>query len=633
MIDKKGYQGSFVDTDFTHWIQRLRANYTKVQPYFDKARDYFENLQEPDEKPADKAYIVENRVNDLVRRLTGQLISGKTKLTLRGLGDLMDAAKLLFNNILDYNKFQTQHMENIGNHFYCEGYAGIKYRFNPYKKSRYGIGSPDIFSLMSNELWLDSDNRDLLHKDDNVRITPTQMLLSEAKKRFPKYATKITKSMMDKIDGYKKDNDEVQHYCTVYEIEFKETFFKSMPAQYLDGTPVLDDQGNQKKIRIEEDRYFLVKVVNETLVVEGPVDTGYPTFRLIPVIHTPTKSATFGGYPFGPPFLFSDSQDHLNVIKSMMLEAIKSDIKTFAVFSGATAKELAEYDAEAGKMHGKISLKGESAKVMWAPKTGLAPALVQMYEIMSHSIDTITGKFAPERGEIKGDISGRAINLLQSQGIASEYVGQAHIESSLTDLATVILHSMKTDMQFPFYIDTTVDGTTKQQRVYFNYNPELLDEQTGVLDNPLNVIDENASMINNLKNMQFEPIVEVELNSIQQQQVNIQKAMALSQQQKLATEDLLKTMYPKDWAEKYENLQSENTIIGLVTKMNELLGPEQVQQIMAMVDQMAQAAEETEGGGIPSGGGGASGPVQPAVSGVPEETLPAGSRAQDFEGQ
>ena len=157
-IPGTNYNGMYNQDDFKDWIVKAEANFNKVRSNYEKDREYFENVQAPSNVPSDKTYIVENRLVDLNRRLPGQIVSGKINPSLKGGGDMMRPVSELFKDIFEENKFKEHHLENTANHMYCEGYAAFKYRYNPRKISKYGIGRPEIFSLMTDELWLDPDS-------------------------------------------------------------------------------------------------------------------------------------------------------------------------------------------------------------------------------------------------------------------------------------------------------------------------------------------------------------------------------------------------------------------------------------------------------------------------------------------
>jgi len=560
------YSGQFTHEDFKEWIVKARSSFDKAKSGFESDREYFENEQDPDNVPDEKEYIKDNRITDLVRRLTGQMISGKVNVALVGGGEMKDPVRMLFEDILDENDFNEYIMESIANHIYCEGYCGWSYDLNPMKRSKYGLMSPEINFLMPKDLWLDPDSRDLLHRDDNFRILPKQIPLKYAKKRWREHADAITESR----DEYSTDDD-ILHYTDLYDIEFKETFLHNVGG-----------------VLIEEDKYFIVKLINETVVVEGPEETGYPCFRRGPFIHTPRTGANYGKYPMGPVRILAQTQNQLNVISSVMSEAVKKDIKRLAFIStaGGDTKELEKkYKDQAAKEHGVIAITGE-ARIDYAPQTGLAPSLIQMKEIVAHRFDEISGKFAPSRGEVSGDLSGRAIALHQQRDILSEYVAQKHIELGLTDLGQCIYYSIKNEMAGnPFSITREVDG--QEHIVPFNVPME---QAAGDYAVP----DEEAGVVNNLAGIDMKCRVEVEMNSSLKEQTEMNKAMIAFQNGWIAPIDALKVFYPKSYHEKHKNRAEYDQAMKLIQDMTEL-GPDFMNFAGQMIMKAKQDFEQIEG--------------------------------------
>ena len=569
-IPGSSYTGSFNQEDFKDWIIKCEQNFNKVKDNYDEDREYFENVQAPSNVPSDKTYIVENRLVDLNRRLSGQVVSGKLNPSLRGGGEMMVPVHELFMDIFEENSFKEYHLEEITNHGYCEGYCGIKFRYNPMKRSKYGVGSPEIYFLNPDELWLDPDARDGMHRTDMLRIHPQRMLLAEAKKRWPEKAEEINQT----YDDNTAEDTEVQRYCDIYEIEFKETFFVQVPVK----------KGSDEKIKLEVDKYFIVKVANKVVILEGPEETGYPFFRLIPVIHTPRISKTYGKYPYGPNRLLGQTQDNLNTVSSLINEAVKLDTKTLAFISGASDEEVAEYETEASKIHGRVIFKSPNAKVNFAPRTGLVPSLIQAYEIIGHRFDRIQGDFAPTRGEVKGNLAGVTVHQLVTQGIMSEFVAQSHFEAALTDLAKCVLHCIKTEMNTPFMIKREIAGEDKEIPFNISENP------SGAND-PYMVSTKKG--LNVLSQIEMGVSVEIEMNHEMKRQTDIQLAIIAHDRQKLSTEDFLKALFPKTYQEKLENLKEENDAMTLVREMMDL-GPEAMNYVRNIVTQMKPAMEAIE---------------------------------------
>ena len=565
------YKGQFTKDDFHNWIVHAKANFNNAKVNYEADQEYIENEQTPSTVTNDQTYVQENRLTPLVRRLAGQLISGGLETVLIGGGKKKEPVKRLFEDVFETIHFHDYHKETIATRFYGPGYGGIKWRYNARKLSKYGIGCPEMFVLKYNELLLDPNSKDPMHRDDMFRINPFRMLLSVAKKRWPDHAQEITESN----DEYANAND-TEKFCDVYEIEFMETLFINQVIP-----------GSNKSITLEKDVWYIVKVVNETVVVEGPEETGYPICRLIPFLHTPREHKDYGGYPFGPVRLLGQTQDHYNVLISIMHEVVKKDIKRLAVFSGVSDTELADYDIEAAKTHGKLVLHNPGAKVDWAPNTGLAPSLIQLREMISHRFDSQVDQFSPSRGEVSGDLSGKAINLLQGQGMASEYVAQAHIETALTDLGICIYTCIKKELNTPFKIQTLIDGQEKD--IYFNT------KNVQVEGDDLNVVENGV--VNSLEDIDMKVKVEVIMNTQIKQQIEIQKAQAAQSVQKISTTDYLKAFYPKTWQEKLANLLEENEALRLMQEMAEL-GPQFMQAMRQLMAQFKPQLAQLEEGQI-----------------------------------
>jgi len=565
------YSGVYTKDDFKEWIDKAEAGFDKVRKWYEEDRDYLENAQAPENIPEDKDYIVENRLLDLNRRLCGQIISGRINPTLKGGGEMMVPAYELFEDILEKNKFKEQHVPNFTNHIYCEGYCGLKFRYNPYKECDYGIGKPEIFSTSPEYLWLDPDAKDLMHVDDVFRIAPSRILLSEAKKRWPEFADQIH----DSNEDYRQENDQqANRYADLYEIEFRETHF-------------YEKQNEKGSIKLERDKYYIVKVINRTVIVEGPEETGYPLFRLIPMMHTPRKSATFGKMPFGPNRLLGQTQDQLNITASILTETAKQSVKNLFFVPGAKDEEITDMEQKSTQPMAFIPIR-IGTKVQQMAKSDLSIAYVQLYEMINHRFDRMQGDFGPSRGELKGNLAGVTVHQLVSQGILSEYVAQANIETALTDLARCILHCMKNEMNTPFMITRKIDGEDK--KIGYNVDYQMTDNFQG--DN-YHVVDSKFGKINDLSQINMDVSIEIEMNHEMKRQADIQLAIMAHDRGKLSDEDFLKALFPKTWQQKLKNLQEQNQAMTLVKEIAEL-GPEAIQYVQNVVGQIKPKIQELE---------------------------------------
>jgi hypothetical protein len=562
----KGVSSIYTEDDYKNWIEQAEAAYNKCKNEFETDRKYFENVQAPSDVPTDKAFVTDNRSTGLVRRLSGQMISGKINLNLTGGGERGLPMKMLHDDILEENDFQTLKTEEAANNFYTEGYGGIKFRYNPLRLSKYGIGKPEIDILQYDELWLDNNAKSGMHTDDIYRIHPKRVLLKWAKQRWNDQENAITDSMTDYSDT------ESERFCDLYEIEFRET--KLVEEEIKEG------ENKGKRIKLEKDVYYIVKVINKTVVVEGPEPTGYPCFRLIPLIHTPRKDVenAYGRYPFGPLRLTSQTQDYLNVLTSMIYEAVRADLKNLAILKGATADEESQYKLEAAKTDGVVSLQNPNASVEWAPRPGIAKNLLEAREIAEHKFDATVDQYAPSRGEATGDMSGKAINLLQIHGVAGEFTAANHLEYSFTQLSRCILHCVTNEMNTPFYIISEVEDDEKT----IHYNSTGVEVEDG---DEYNIASEQG-VINDMQSYDMPHMkirTEVQMNVQQEQQVEIQKATMAHDRQTMAPIDFLKALFPKRYYEIWKNMKKHNQALQLMAQIAER-GPEFMQQVKEIMD-------------------------------------------------
>lgn len=541
LSDKDMRDSGLVESKFHTWLTSDESEIDDVDKEWISARKYFEHVQKPSGVPANKEYIEENLVTDLVFRLMGQLIGGRTTPVLKGGGAMGLPIKELFMNILEKNKFKEFVMENLANYFYVEGYTGLKLNFNPFRRSPWGMGFPEIYNLRSNTLLLDSNNKiDPYHVADMRRTHKIRMLLSEAKERFPDMKDKI-------VASHEKSGNETEDFVDLFETQFRRIKIKD---------------------RVETEEFFIGKNINKTVMVAPPtqkeiiVPSRFKRFSMIPVFHTPRIETKM--YSFGPVWRLKDTQDQLNIISSVLLDSVKASIKMQAIITGATEDEQIAIKADLAKPDGIGFLRSPQAKVNMLYAPPLERALVELYGITHHRFDSIAGRFAPDRGEATGDMSGKAIQLLQFRGAEPEYVMKAHVETALSELGNVILECIKYKMKYPFSINVQEGKEEKQ----INYN------QPG---NELSNI--------NLDDIDFK--IEVEMNVLQNREFEMNKAILMRNSQALSLQDYLQTMYPDTWVEKLQNVMQENQAIALVEKLKET-PPELQQGIMQQIDQIIQ---------------------------------------------
>jgi len=530
--------------DFIQWIEASESNYGQVKREYEDARNYFEDEQEPTGVPSGKEYVTVNLGNDLVRRRVGEVVSGGIRPALIGGGRAAKPLKYLFLDILEENKFIQNKVANSANFFYNEGLSGYKFAFNPFKKSKYGIGMPVIDFLRYDEIWLDPDARDPLHEDDKFRIVPKRIELEYAKDKWPDSADEIQESLLLTDTG---DQTEIKR-VDLYEIEYRETVFT-------------EENGK----RIEEDVFYICKIVNKNVVVEGPEPTGYPVFRIIPLIHTP-RILNKGKYPFGIQKITRKTQDQINVIESVILDWVKAAIKQLIILRGATTDEEAKVKSEAAKTTGVVTLRNPNARLDVVTAEPIPPHLSQLAAIKRMSFDEISGSYAPERGAVAGELSGKAIRSLQTAGIIPEFASIANFNNALTDLGVCIFTCIVQDMNQPFSIFPEINGT--EQEIRFN----AVQDET-IPDNEMHIFHGGTvpgANVNVLRLMKVNRIkMTVELNVEQNKEMETNKALLMRERGDLALIDVMQALWPDNWQEKLENVKSEQAIMQLVQDMVE----------------------------------------------------------------
>lgn len=550
------------------WIQHAEDEFAKVDREYTEARKYFEHEQAPAGVPANKEYIEENLITDLVYRLQGQLIGGRFQPVLIGGGNYAKPMRELFLDILDKNKFKEKIIENISNYYSVEGFCGLKLNFNPFKRSVYGFGFPEIWVIRPDgSILLDPNSIDPYHEDDIYRIHKVSIPLEEAKQRFPDFKDKIVQSFDDKRSAFAEDQ-----FINLYELQFK----RNVILNYE-----------------EFEEFFIVRSINNLALVKPPNQNDFVTkhrwnrFTIIPVIHTPR--ITNYKYPLGPVAKMKDTQDQLNIASSVINEAVKASIKMQAIVAGVKEDEQAMIRRQMADPNGIAFLKNPNAKITPMFSQPLVRPVVEYHQMIRHRFDEISGKFAPDRGEVSGDLSGRAISLLQYRGMEPEIVNKSHIEYALCQLGYGIMECIVNKMKNPFNITKMVEG--QEKKIYYN-TPESeapdLDE-----DDVYNYINE-GNYINQMENANINDMelkVQVEMNLQQQKEFEMNKAILMRNGGNLALEDYLKVMYPDSWKEKLDNISKENQAVQLVNMFKEA-PPELLDEAMNQMKTFIQIKKE-----------------------------------------
>lgn len=573
ITDKQLENPDELSSIFETWITNDESEYAKVEDKYIKAREYFEHSQSPANKPKNKQYVEENLLTDMIYRLVGQMIGGKFTPYLKGVGPKADAVKELFMDILERNKFQKHLIEKACNFFYVEGLVGWKVDYNPFKRGKYGLGFPEIHILRPGEILLDANSNDPYHDDDLKRIHRKKMLLSEAQEKYPEHADKIVSEYTEN-----EDDNSTEEFCSLYEIQFKKVSYDNIEDD--DEDPVYEE--------IEE--YYVAKVINKTVVVEQPRKSRFKRFTIIPVIHTP-RTKTFK-YPFGMVERLQDTQDQLNVTSSVILEAVKTSIKMQAIVTGAKGTDEAKLRRDLTKT-GIGFVDSAQAKVNPLAIQPLVRPVVEWHEMTRRRFDEISGDW--QGGEaVRGEMSGKAISLLQFRGSVPEYVNKSHIENSLVEMGWVILECIFEKMKEPFSIDRKINGQDK--KIYYNtpVKPEMNLEQ----GDGYNVVD-RAGLVNNMEseaeNMPvMELDVDVEMNVLQNQELEMNKAILMRGQRAISLEDFIKIMYPESWKDKLDKILAEDKAMKLVQKIQEV-SPELVDVAMNQIDQFIQLGDNAGG--------------------------------------
>ena len=554
------YPGGFTMADFYRKIIAMESAYDKVAPANNKFRLAFENQQTPDSVPTDKKYIVENLSTDLVRGLEGQLIGGRIKPMITGIGDMETPLIELYEDIVfRANKFNVRKLEPIANYFYVEGKCSIGVDHNPYKKGPYGIGVPEITVYKPHEgLW--DNNVSSMHEGDKFRCVRSWTPVGDVENEFGLKDLPTQGDTYENIDT----QEDVVRYGNLYSLEYWVKTFDP-----VDGA-VPEEDGRVP--RIENKTYYICKIWDRTKMVQPPEKTGFSSFKLTPVIHT--QRMAYSTEPFGVMELTDSKQDNLNVIKSVIYQAVKDEIKNLTILVGASHQEEVKVRREAKKTNGFVALRNERARVFEIKGSGIAVALIQWYEMERRGFDEVSGRYGPERGAVDGDLSGKAVIALQNRGTVPELVAKAHLEDSFAQMSMLILECIAKKMSGnPFAIERQVEG--KKRMVYYNTALEDLPENFDWRDDPYSVVtrDGNIDMINDLRKVDIDTIdldIEVVMNVIGWEQAEANKALLSFQNGLMARLETTKKLYPNDWKAIYEGKSTEGAVQQLIARLMEL---------------------------------------------------------------
>lgn len=545
---------------FSEWIGADESAYSQVIDKNKKARKYYESAQKPSGIPANKAYLVENLCTDLIDGLVGKLIGNDVFINLAGGGKMGEPVRELMKDILKRNKFKERIKEPVANRFYVEGLGGIRFVYDPFKKSPYGVGMPQIFAKRPGEILLDADSKGWMHDDDVRRIYPVDMLLSEAKLRW--------KDKASQLDDTSRGQG-VEKWVKIYEIEFKR--IEKIGGLYVDV-------------------YYHSKVGNTNVLLEPVKPTGFHRFTGIPVIHTPCEEVSI--YPNGVMDLIIPTQDSINVLSSISNDSVKSDIMNFRYTVGASPEEETKVKNELSKTNGYVNFQNTTERdpIRKLDSTGISRSVVELYRWKRQAFEDITRQYEPSRGQASG-LSGKAVIALQQGGVLPEFPKKDHFEYALSELGSCILEciSMKMGEQ-PFSIDSKVDGEKK--KIHFNTE--------GREDDKYNINE--GGLINDLTKIDIDDIdisIEVNMNEIGRREMEANKALICRNAGLLSRLDTTREIYPIKYKEYYENKTNEDQAAALMEKLAQ--NPEVMQEVAAGLDKIEMITDmaEKEQKGLP----------------------------------
>ena len=576
----QAYPGGYTMADFYRKIVAMENPYDTVRTKYRKHRLAFENEQKPSNAPKDKPYIVENLSTDLVRGLEGQLIGGRVKPNITGIGEMgMPLIELHDDIVFRANKFNLRKLEPIANYFYVEGKCSIGVDYNPYEKGAYGIGVPKITVYKPHEgLW--DNNISSMHENDKFRLVRAWTPVKDVEDEYGMENLPTQGETYEAIDT----QEDVVKYGNKYSLEYYVKTFDTIKSE--DGAEIQpDENGNVPKIEVKT--YYICHIWDRTTMVDPPKKTGFSTFTLIPVIHTQREASTTE--PFGVMELTDQKQDNINVIKSVMYQAVKDEIKNLTILVGASHQEELKVKRESKKLNGFIALRNEKARVFEVKGSGIAVALIQWYEMERRSFDEISGRYGPEKGAIDGQLSGKAVIALQNRGTVPELVAKAHLQDSFSQMSMLVLECIVKKMSGrPFAIERQIDGDKRM--VYFNTPKDDTPDDFDVSDDPYSVltVDGDIEIINDLRKVDLDTLdleIEVIMNVIGWEQAEANKALTAFQTGLIARLDATKKLYPSEWKLFYENKSKEGQAQQLVQRLMEV-GEEFMPQIAAAVDKI-----------------------------------------------
>jgi len=411
-----------------------------------------------------------------------------------------------------------------------------------------------------------------MHDDDQFRIHKERRTLEYALDKWGRDEKGNKTEMYDKITACQEaeDGNETEKFVTVYECEEHKPKFNY-------------DEGYPQEVKT----YYMAKYLNKTLEVEPSEPTDYPCFRMIPMIHTPRVNVEKGRYPMGLHKKLEQQQDQMNITASVVLDVIKASVKNFNLSKGAKPDEQIELKRELALTDGYANIKNTNAKFDRYTGDSIPPDLLQWSQWNREKADDIKGSSNQAQqfqSAASGQLSGKAIGNLQSAGILPEYTKKANIELALMDLSKCIFYYIKNKMGQSFSITREIEG--KDKNIQFNQDVLPGYEGDGVVSN---------GVLNPLSELgEFGVKVEVEMNSQQLREMEINKALIMAEMGKIADNDLMKAMYPNTWKEKLDNLGKQTAAVGLMQEITDVGGEDLLNYLANEVAQYKDSFKEGE---------------------------------------
>ena len=197
-------------------VVQMRANSQKTEDEYTTAREYYENVQAPSAKKNGIEYLVDNLVQDLVKKLHGNLIGFAVDISYAGTGNFKKPLDVLTKAILKESGMNNIGKSKLINNFLVEGLGGLRLGYNPRRRPQFGLGAPVMFVDNPDRVLLDPDVDDEFHITDNIRGRYYRSTLKAAQLKWPDKAEEIASAQsVYEISSIS--------YVDIYELEEKVT--------------------------------------------------------------------------------------------------------------------------------------------------------------------------------------------------------------------------------------------------------------------------------------------------------------------------------------------------------------------------------------------------------------------------